>query len=84
MENYYKHNQEITSYDDSIHEIDLDELAIERSKTKSMYWELLSVLKHLSVGMDLTRIQAPIIIVKPISFLEMFSQYAQPTEEVLR
>jgi hypothetical protein len=83
MEKYFTALTTDISYNDDIFEVDLNELATERSKKGSLYWELLAIIKNLSIGMDLTRIQAPLYIVKPISFIEMYSQYVQPTEKVL-
>jgi hypothetical protein len=84
METQFKQQQTNTSYDDSIFDVDLSKLALERSKTGSMYSEIYSVVKNLSIGMDLTKFQAPMFIVKPVSFLELFAGYAQPNEEILK
>ena len=79
-----KDEKKLVSYDDSLFDISLDELAEERHKTTSVYYELLNFVKTLSIGVDLTKIASPIFIIRPISFLELFSEYAQPSNEYLR
>jgi hypothetical protein len=84
MEHFIAQQQSNISYDNTIFDVDINQLALERSKTGSFYAEMYSVIKNLSIGMDLTKFQAPIFIVKPISFLELFSTYTQPNEEMLK
>eukprot|EP01080_Neovahlkampfia_damariscottae_P006687 gene6687-10852_t len=70
-------------YDETLHDVSLDELAEERTKTTSVYYELLKFVKNLSIGVDLTKITSPIFIIRPVSFLELFSEYAEPSKELL-
>jgi hypothetical protein len=79
----FQQDEEI-SYNDDIHLVSLDELAEEKRKNSSIYYELLSFVKTLKIGADLTRIPAPIFVMRPISFLELFSEYAQPSKTFLK
>jgi hypothetical protein len=76
--------EENISYNDDIHLVSLDELAEEKRKNSSFYYELLSFIKTVKIGVDLTKIAAPIFVMRPISFLELFSEYAQPSKTFLK
>lgn len=45
---------------------------------------IMTFIRQLRPGMDVTKIQAPIYILKPRSFLEMTSEYVHPTEALIR
>lgn len=64
--------------DENLYNLDFDELQKKTAQEGGSSSLLFELLGHLSKGMDVIKIQAPMFMIKPISFIEMCSDFCYP------
>jgi hypothetical protein len=69
--------------DDTLYNLDFDELQRAAAKEGGSSSLLFELLGHLSKGMDVVKIQAPMFMMKPVSFIEMVADFCYPYDFAL-